>query len=103
MVSLTQSKRVSTVCDAIRSKDIGFEITEVYLFGSFISREYPNDIDILIVYRNSASNINTVIDELAIELETITNLPVDFTLLSENEMAETLFLNKLSTNYLRII
>ncbi|ARU48582.1 nucleotidyltransferase domain-containing protein [Sulfurospirillum diekertiae] len=81
-----------------------FELfTEVYIFGSIVKNsEFPNDIDLLLVYEEYTKEIENeknIIDEF---LATLFKLEIDITLLSEKELMQTNFLEKISFNYQKL-
>lgn len=81
-----------------------FELfTEVYIFGSVVKNsEFPNDIDLLLVYEEYTKEIENeknIIDEF---LATLFKLEIDITLLSEKELMQTNFLEKISFNYQKL-
>lgn len=69
---------------------------EVYIFGSILTSIQPNDIDILLVYKSEN------LPQTAIEIEKLRNilsdklgiLDLDFLVLSDLELEQTQFLNK---------
>lgn len=97
------TERINEVCNEV--KNVGDKYpncNEVYLFGSFLYKEFPNDIDILVVYDDSECDINTQLDMLSTQIETVSNLPVDMTALSKGEMKEISFLNRVYPRYIRV-
>lgn len=68
---------------------------EVYLFGSALSSESPNDIDLVLVYRikdeESATGRKAELTERLGQV--FPDLPIDLTILSEEELAGTRFLD----------
>ncbi len=68
---------------------------QVFLFGSTLkSNVIPNDIDLLLVYSVYNKKISNEIDFIKSSLEKDTLLPIDFTVLSMNELHEESFLSK---------
>ena len=74
-----------------------FELfTQVYLFGSVAqNKEFPNDIDLLLVYDKYSSEIQSEKDYIYSFLKKILNLHVDLTILSQEELFETKLLVKI--------
>ncbi|WP_193210163.1 nucleotidyltransferase domain-containing protein [Aliarcobacter butzleri] len=74
-----------------------FELfAQVYLFGSVAqNKEFPNDIDLLLVYDKYSSKIQSEKDYIYSFLKKILNLHVDLVVLSENELLETKILQKI--------
>ena len=104
MIIMILLKRINDVSDEIKRGSNKYpNCTEVYLFGSFLKKDIPNDIDILVVYDDSECDINTQLNTLSTLVETVSNLPVDMTALSKEEIKETSFLNRIYPNYIRII
>ena len=74
-----------------------FELfTQVYLFGSVAqNKEFPNDIDLLLVYDKYSNEIQSEKDYIYSFLKKILNLHVDLTILSQEELFETKLLVKI--------
>ena len=74
-----------------------FELfTQVYLFGSIAqNKEFPNDIDLLLVYDKYSNEIQSEKDYIYSFLKKILNLHVDLTILSQEELLETKLLVKI--------
>ena len=104
MNSLELTDRINKICDAVKSETKRYpNCVEVYLFGSFIRKLNPNDIDVLIVYDELEGDVNYQIDDLSLLIENVSKYPVDVTALSKKELKETFFLDRLNNKYLRII
>ena len=90
--------------ELIREKMSLFDSFEyVYLFGSVLKSEKAhNDIDILAIYVKYSNSINNNVLIIADELERVSGLPVDLTILSLEEEKDTGFLEKIKPHYLRI-
>ena len=74
----------------------------VYLFGSVLYEDKaPNDIDILLVYSQYSSDLIKNLNSINSILSKIFDIPVDLTVLSNEELEETNFLEKLNFNYIR--
>ena len=69
---------------------------EVYLFGSILYSDLPNDVDVLLIYEDwKLPQIHRGKKEVAKVLsKPFNDLPLDFTTLSYTELAETNFLEK---------
>ncbi len=103
MNSLQFTEIIKEICDVLKLNSLKYpNCIAVYLFGSFFRGKNPNDIDVLIVYDNSECDINYQIDGVVLLIEDISKYPVDVTALTENELKETSFLERLSDNYLRV-
>ncbi len=88
---------VNSTIDALIKNIQLFELfTQVYLFGSVAqNKEFPNDIDLLLVYDKYSSKIQSEKDYIYSFLKKILNLHVDLVVLSENELLETKILQKI--------
>jgi predicted nucleotidyltransferase len=94
------SKIVNLITEHINIFDL---FTNVYIFGSSISNnKHPNDIDVLLVYSIYSDEIQNEKRIISLILEKLFNLPIDITILSEKELEETKFLEKLSFNYKKL-
>lgn len=72
-------------------------VKEVYVFGSWLSSERPNDLDVLITYDSSLCSPAEAIeysDEVAQAIEQFSGLPVDLVRLSLEEANETDFVRR---------
>jgi len=73
---------------------------KIYQFGSSLSSEAPNDLDILIIYRLSNLNeIDEVIhfkNNIQLKMEAVLLIPVDMVLLSESEALQLHYLDKIT-------
>jgi len=76
--------------------------SKVYIFGSIISNKHPNDIDLLLIYESYSEIIQTDKNTISIFLEKLSKLPIDITILSEEELTETKFLDKIGSAYIRL-
>lgn len=73
-----------------------FEIfSKVYIFGSILKLDNVNDIDLLLIYKSYSDRVNVEINIISSYLEDLIKIPIDLTVLSENELKETKFLEKL--------
>jgi len=69
-------------------------VEQVYVFGSWLSSERPNDLDVLITYDSlycSPAEVIEYSDEIAEAIEQFSGLPVDLVRLSLVEATETDF------------
>ncbi|WP_354005226.1 nucleotidyltransferase domain-containing protein [Oceanobacillus oncorhynchi] len=88
-------------------KNITMEFDEIsiYQFGSSLNTQTPNDIDLLIVYRNrSYKEIIKLIRlrrTLRIQLQRILGIPIDIVLLSNKEERQLLYLDQI--NYKKLL
>ena len=76
--------------------------SKVYIFGSSLNDESPNDIDLLLIYKSYSKNIQNEKNMISLFFEKEFLLPIDITILSEKELQETKFLKKLNFSYRRI-
>lgn len=77
--------------------------TEVYIFGSSLNNYInSNDIDLLLVYNVYSKEIVDEKNTICSFLEEQFKLPIDLTLLSENELKQTAFLEKIKFKYKRL-
>ncbi|GAB7391461.1 nucleotidyltransferase domain-containing protein [Lactococcus garvieae] len=75
----------------------------IYLFGSVLDeKNTPNDIDLLLIYKNFSSKLLVELDILNVTFEEIHGLSFDFTVLSEYESEELDFITRLNSNYLKL-
>ncbi len=104
MILLKRTVKIRELCDEIKKKQSSFpNCREVYLFGSFLTKNNPNDIDVLVVYDDSECDVTVQLDGIEKLIENISLYPVDMTALSVDEMNETFFLEKINFKYIRII
>ena len=79
------------------SNEVFDTFLEAYLFGSVITSDTPNDIDILLVYDKQKmpyvpAGKNKIREILSLKFDC---LPVHFTTFSMSELEQTGFLNKI--------
>lgn len=87
-----------TIDALIKNIELFRLFTQVYLFGSVLKNHItPNDIDLLLVYVEYSNEIQSEKDYICSTLEKILNLNVDLVVLSEEELLETKFLDKIGT------
>ena len=77
--------------------------SKVYIFGSSINSKYPNDIDLLLIYKSYSNVIQQEKNTISSFFEELSGLPIDITILSEEEVEETKFLERLSFKYQRMV
>jgi len=77
---------------------------KVYIFGSSINNKHPNDIDLLLIYEDYKDILllQNEKNDISLFLEKLLKLPVDITMLSERELEETRFLEKLASVYKKL-
>ena len=71
--------------------------SKFYIFGSALSSDFPNDIDVLVVYDPLACPPQDAYffhRDAKFDLETSFNLPVHITLLMSSEESSTDFINR---------
>ena len=82
------------------NKEIFNDFKHIFLFGSSIKeKQYPRDIDILLVYSTYSNTIAYKAEKILYYLERELKLPVDLTVLSQNELELTGFLKKIEVYY----
>lgn len=81
-------------------KNIFSEFSKAYLFGSSLNNECPNDVDILLVYDKYSRDIENKKNAIELFLHNILKLPIDITMLSNQELEQTKFLQKVRLKYL---
>lgn len=75
----------------------------IYLFGSILDEEkYPNDIDLLLIYKNYSNDILIDLDKINHLFDYFYGISFDLTILSEREEQESEFLVRLQPNYLKL-
>ena len=74
---------------------------KIYVFGSIlISNKPSNDIDLLFVYKGrSLRDISTEKNYIVSFLQSLFGMPIDITILSEKELQQTAFLDKINYKY----
>ena len=88
------NKIVSSISENINIFNL---FTKVYIFGSSINNEHPNDIDLLLIYKDYKDILQNEKNDISLFLEKLLKLPIDITILSERELKETRFLEKLAS------
>lgn len=77
-----------------------FDKINIYQFGSSLKTQNPNDIDLLIIYRNkSYKELIKLIQfrkTLRIQLQKTLGIPIDIILLSDKEERQLLYLNQIT-------
>ena len=77
------------------NKKLFASFENVYLFGSILSNDYSNDVDLLLVYTHYKFDLLCDIEFIVETVESVISLPVDLTVLSVEELYDTGFLNKI--------
>lgn len=93
------NKIVSSISENINIFNI---FTKVYIFGSSINNKNPNDIDLLLIYKDYKDILQNEKNNISIFLGILLKLPIDITMLSEREFEETRFLEKLDSIYTKL-
>lgn len=76
---------------------------EVYLFGSSLNySQYSNDIDLLLVYKSYSKQIESERKIITSTLEKLFEKYIDIIILSEEELKETKFLERLHSPYKKL-
>lgn len=105
MILLKQLEKINELRDEIKNNQNMFpSCVEIYLFGSFLKKNNPNDIDMLVIYDDfDCGVVINQIDKLVELIESVSDCPVDMTALTRAEMKEIAFLNRLNKNYIKVI
>lgn len=82
-----------TIDTILNNKKLFVLFTQVYIFGSSLNKPYPNDIDLLLIYKDFNDKILFEKNKISNFLENILKIHIDITILSERELEETRFLN----------
>ncbi len=94
---------VSTLSKLLRSEGVvGLPGIDVYLFGSLLSADTPQDIDVLLVYDPSRITVTQAIpirQRLREAILKFTEIPADVVLLSVPELEQTQFLKKINATH----
>jgi predicted nucleotidyltransferase len=72
------------------------EISDVYIFGSYLKNANPDDVDILIIYNEAVCaprKAHKMVRPVILELEMYFRLNVHLTLLSNKEISHNDFIN----------
>lgn len=104
MCMQTNSKLIIKINDRIEENIRYFDsFDHIYIFGSILNSEcIPNDIDILLIYREYSEKVIKDFDSICTCFIQLDGLYVDFTVLSNLEEQESKFLERLSGKYLKI-
>ena len=86
----------------LENRNIFDFFTKVYIFGSSINNKHPNDIDLLLIYKDYKDILQNKKNHISLFLEKLLKLPIDITMLSEKELEETRFLEKLAPAYKKL-
>ena len=81
------------------NKNLLIVFSKLYVFGSFLTINHPDDVDLLFIYKkyNKALSKNAKI--ILSQIEKKLKFTADITILSSNELKEVEFLNRLNNNY----
>ena len=91
---------IEIIQDVILYKDLFNRFNSVYIFGSVLSaKPEPNDLDLLLVYKALSDSLPKEIDCIQKILESVCGVPIDITALSENELSDTKFLERVKKFY----
>lgn len=74
--------------------------SNAYLFGSCLINKHPNDIDILLIYDKYSKDIASQKIVIELLLGNILKMPIDITMLSNQELEQTKFLQKIEPKYI---
>lgn len=85
-------KVYKTINTILKNKESFVLFTQVYIFGSSLNKLFPNDIDLLLIYKDFNDKILFEKNKISDFLENILKIPIDITMLSESELKETKFL-----------
>lgn len=88
------------LCNILKEKGI-----HLFLFGSALNKDFPRDLDILMVYSSTNVSIQTVIDlknQLLQYFKKKCHIPIDLLLLSLEEVEEIDFIEKESAYKLNL-
>jgi predicted nucleotidyltransferase len=82
-----------TLASAIASAELPGALEEVHIFGSAQRHDDPEDVDVLLVYApgHAESAVRRIADPIRDLLEPRVDRPLDFLLLSREEMEQTQF------------
>lgn len=104
MISLEKIAKINELCDVIKNNQKQFpNCVEVYLFGSFLIKDNPNDIDVLVIYDDTYCGVINQIDKLIVLIESVSDCSVDMTALTRTELNEIEFLDRLNKKYIKVI
>ncbi|WP_271004148.1 nucleotidyltransferase domain-containing protein [Listeria seeligeri] len=93
LMELNQKNKISKYIKLNMTLFNSFE--NVYLFGSILNQEIvPNDIDLLLIYSDYSSKILEDLNSIQSMLSTVSDLPVDLTVLSIEEAKKYRFFQK---------
>lgn len=104
MISSKLTERINELCNVIKkNRSIFPDYVEIYVFGSFLTKDYPNDIDILVIYDDFDHGVTERLDKLMRLVESVSNYPADVTALTRDEIKEIKFLDRLNQNFIKVI
>ena len=79
------------------------QFDRVYLFGSVLDdHKAPNDVDILLIYKQYTTKIIEEISRVLSSLENLLGIAIDLTVLSVEEEKDTQFLNRIKPHVLKL-
>lgn len=94
----------STVKNWLRNEGVAEQPgIELYLFGSLLTSESPEDVDLVVVYDSSIIDIDKAIAirrHLRNAIMKFARMPADIVLLSVHEAEQTQFLNRIAAVHL---
>lgn len=94
----------STVAKWLRNEGVADQPgIDLYLFGSLLTSETPQDVDLVIVYDAAQIDIDKAIvlrRQLRNAIHELWRIPADILLLSTGEMEQTQFLNRIDAVHL---
>lgn len=94
----------STVKNWLRSEGVAEQPgIELYLFGSLLTSESSEDVDLVVVYDTSLIDIEKAIAirrHLRSAIKKVAGMPADIVLLNVHEAEQTQFLNRVSAVHL---
>ena len=91
MTILKTSSLKNEVIEYIKNNSKEFcSFENVYLFGSVLNNnKHPEDIDILLIYSQYSDQLLYDIEQIRFKMHKELNMPIDFTVLSKDELKET--------------
>ena len=107
MVSMNTSINSSTADNISRLVNRHIKLfssfKNIFLFGSILNYgKTPNDVDILLIYTEYSTQLMNDLNIICSVFASLSELPIDFTVLSVEEEKNTLFLKRLNSKYLKL-
>lgn len=95
---------INSISEYITQHNRMFDLfSDVYIFGSVVVKaNYPNDIDLLLVYEKYSDELQNQLKKISEHFKNAFGLYVDITVLSEEELKQTKFLQRLKNKYQKI-